>query len=813
MAEPKKTGFWNGLFRTRSKAGGSAKLEKERRSDPGPPPPAASVQHRRPPRRQDGSPRHVAKDKGKGREQPNDGRHVYEAASPLSRWPPSGMASAEELTLGRAMELIARGVPVHKGHRRAVAHAPDSYYALYATTAGNHGDETDGADLHDAMTQLSTLRIRGGAGPPNYPWETLEQPSQAFACGARPGTVTLNAWVSRSSALPPTIALRDAGVVPRPVELSQVFHRLKDLETGGLEDDSEEALYKLYRRFLRDPSSSSSSSSLSSPRRRMEQQITDLVLCLSGPDWIDFTVPKNQVVTKFIFDTSGANHEQYLRFFYQLLLSLELELRINSRLHRDDAKERLLGQIPPKIQWNLALARRWRDNVRVEQYGRAADQVRFRFKLRKRQTKMLKRFAQMMKWPNLAETVDTLKQRGEENTLVSISSHAMAFFSGLVLPGPTFPFLMMNSLVDVDPDEATDDLALLTHLHPSCGFQYRGSHTYWTSGSVVGKVLAPTCREAAGWVGPARPTPDLAGSQIARVRARPPPPLLDRLLGSGSPRAAAEAMGRRSDPLGPAAEVYPAADYALLAPDVDGDAGAAATVRVELLQLKPLLLPPGGGGSNANANANGGGGGGGGGGRVGGPPQWFDASLRLAIDGEPWLLSLAHDVCFVHAWPCSGGPHPLFLDYAYTPVRADEVVHVRDWAKRKMQLRRRQQGRRRRRHRNVKTRNGEKEESGESSKGEGAGDNKDDDHDDHDHDDQDDNGDDEEDDDPEGVLVIKAFGESDYEVLARAWCAHWGLHAVVADLGSTCLACAIREAYAATLTVVILVEGELGGSE
>ncbi len=48
---------------------------------------------------------------------------------------------------------------------------------------------------------------------------------------------------------------------------------------------------------------------------------------------------------------------------------------------------------------------------------------------------MRKRFAQMMKWPNLAAMVDNLKQRDEDDSLDAISSHAMAFFSGLVLPG------------------------------------------------------------------------------------------------------------------------------------------------------------------------------------------------------------------------------------------------------------------------------------------------------------------------------------------------------------------------------------------
>jgi hypothetical protein len=364
-------------------------------------------------------------DKGKNREQP-DG-HIYEQ-TPLTEWPPPGISDEEDLTLGQAMELISRGVPAHKGHKRPITHAPDHCYGLYATTAGNYGEGSDAANQHDAMTKLMSLRIQG-SGPSTYPWETLEQPSLAFGIGARPGTITLNLWVNRFSAMPQMIALRDPGMPPRDVELTQIFERLKELETG-LEDDDEELMYQgLYKRFLQDTEKTPS------PRKHMEQQITDLVMCLSGPNWIDFTIPKNQVVTKFIYDTGQMNRAQYLQFFHQLLLSLELELRINSGLHIDAAKERLMGQIPPKIQWNLALARRWRTYVRIEEYGATAEQVRLRFKLRKRQTKMVKRFAQMMKWPNLENTLDVLRQGDAEASLPTISSHAMAFFSGLVLPG------------------------------------------------------------------------------------------------------------------------------------------------------------------------------------------------------------------------------------------------------------------------------------------------------------------------------------------------------------------------------------------
>lgn len=73
----------------------------------------------------------------------------------------------------------------------------------------------------------------------------------------------------------------------------------------------------------------------------------------------------------------------------------------------------------------------------------------------------------------------------------------------------------------------------------------------------------------------------------------------------------------------------------------------------------------------------------------------------------------------------------------------------------------------------------------------------------------------EEDDLKEKVLVVEAFGVKDNEVLARAWCAQWGLSAVVAEVGKTCLACAIREAYAGCVNVLILVDwvGEGEGEE
>ncbi|KAK0639254.1 hypothetical protein B0T16DRAFT_239371 [Cercophora newfieldiana] len=739
-AEPKKKtgGFW-GLFRTQSSANKGRKLEKDaprrasdgdalnrRRKSEAPPPREDPNSDRRRPRRP--GPSAV---KGKGREAP--GGRSYEVG-PLTEWPPSGMSTREELTLGPAMQLISRGVPAFKGYKRQIPHASDHYYALFATAAGNHGDETDAANQHDSMTQLMTLRLVG-AGPATYPWETLEQPSYSFCFGRRPGTITLNHWASMASVVPSSIPLRDPGILPREVELESILERLKELERG-LEDNDEDLMYKnLYRRLLRDPDK------YLSPHRTLDKQITDLIMVLSRADWIDFTNPRNQVVTKFIFDTSQPNAPTFLKFFHQLLLSAELDLRINSKHHLAEAKEKLLSQIPPTIQWSMAVARRWRDNMRIEDYGPSPDQLRLRLKLKKRQVKMLKRFAQMMKWPNLEATLANLKQRDTDGTLDLVSSHAMAFFSGLVLPGPTFPFLVMNSLIDIDPDKATDELALLTHVHPHCGFQYRSSYTYWSAASIVGKVLAPTCRSVAGWVGPARPTPDLGRSQIARIRTRKPPQQ-QRSLTPEDVRS----MSERSDPLGPPAQVFPVKEYALVSPTYDLD--AQDFVRMELLSLRPCQNP------HPSVVDSG--------------PRWFDARLQFAIDGASWPLRLAFDVNFIQAWPCSDGPHPLFFDYVYECVRADELVDIKDWNG----LYGGHPEERDARSLSPASAGGSAGRAGAAAKstgnlggampgkGKGVGD-------------------------EEKVLVVEAFGVADNEVLARAWCAHWGLSAVVADVGRT----------------------------
>ncbi|CEJ85538.1 hypothetical protein VHEMI03803 [[Torrubiella] hemipterigena] len=631
--------------------------------------------------------------------------------TPLTEWPPHGFTMDEELLQDAAVGLIAYGAPSFRGRKRPIPHAPEDFYALYATPSNGSNRESDRANLNDLMAQLMTFRMQG-PGQAKAPWETLEQPSCSFMFGQRRGTVTLNHWTSLGGKTPESIMLRDSGVLPRPMDLFQVLERLRELQ-AGLEDDDEALLYKiLYRRILKDPER------IMNPHKTLDKQITDLILVLSRADWTDYTDPKNHIATRHLFSPDPEDLSSYHKFLHQLLLSLELELRIHSTQHTDWAKEKLLSQIPPKIRWSLALARRWKEYVRIDGFGSELSQIKLRYKLKKRQVKMLKTFAKAMKWPNLDQTLESLAHYDDEFLLDQISSDAYAFFSGL---------------------------AMLSHMHPNCGFQYRNSYTYWPAVCIVGKVLAPTCNFLAGWVGPARPTNDLGRSQIARIRTRNPRQTITR--------SDVESMAERSEALGPAAEVYPVREYVLVSPDGDR---LLDTARIELLSLR--AVPPSRGAEVQN-------------------PGLFDATIQFAIDGVSWPLNLSYDVNFVSAWPCSDGPHPLFFDYLYKSVPIDDLVHVQDWGGyfRKPTL-------------PASARStpvpGGLYNPANSAQSEGKPDENQD----------------------EEVLVIEAMGVKDNEVLARAWCAHWGLNAVVAEINTTCMACAVRECYAATLTVLILVE-------
>ncbi|KAL9027577.1 MAG: hypothetical protein Q9196_003919 [Gyalolechia fulgens] len=135
-------------------------------------------------------------------------------------------------------------------------------------------------------------------------------------------------------------------------------------------------------------------------------------------------------------------------------------------------------------------------------------------------------------------------------------------------------------------------------------------------------------------------------------------------------------------------------------------------------------------------------------------------AVRFANKDDIHTIRLRYDVSFIAAAACWAGPHVLFYEYAYQSVRVDKLL--RDFELSRI--------------------SGERSATGPNwTEHPGALDD-------------------------DTVLVIEAYGAADNAVLARAWCAYLGLSAVVADIEHTCLACTIREAYAACIVVAIVTD-------
>lgn len=371
----------------------------------------------------------------------------------------------------------------------------------------------------------------------------------------------------------------------------------------------------------------------------MEQQIADLIVVLTHPTWIDFSNPKNQVVAKF-FD-SPDQHKKH-DFFHQLLLSVELYLRIHSKNHADKAKRKLLLQLPPTIAWDLAVAQRWLENMSIKKSRTSHNQSTFSFDLRSktRQKEALKIFAATLKWPNMDEIDYVLdEQDKKEKPLEDRSADAMSWFSGIILPGKTLSWLIMNSLIDCDRDTG-EALKYLTHMHYSAGFQYR-ANTYWSSQCIVGKVLgaARGVKQVAGWIGPCIYTPDLKRTECVRIKQHE---CLDAKL---TPKDV-EHMDTRTNPLGPKETSYPIEDYEVPMPDTED---VTDVIRMEKLSFVPTKEQP----TSSR--------------QVAGAPLVFDAAIYFACGGESWPMKLRYDVDFINAFPCYQGPHGKCLNvYVYS---------------------------------------------------------------------------------------------------------------------------------------------------
>ncbi|KAF1938175.1 hypothetical protein EJ02DRAFT_355070 [Clathrospora elynae] len=657
------------------------------------------------------------------------------------RWPPKGYRQEDALKPDEAEDLISAGASSFKGYCDVIQNAPAGYNRFYAVMEAEHQSRTDRAPFQQQAYRDISLNMTG-ASDSQFPWLSQEQPCMAYAFGKSAGTTTLNYWVSKSgSSNPPTKFASDAQ--PRKIKLLQVLDRLQRLESGLNEHDPEELYRYLYSTLIEDPERFDDEYR----HIRIDQQITDLITVLSNPQWIDFSLPKNQVIAKF-FDAPDQRKKQ--DFFHQLLLSVELYLRIHSKNHTDKSKRKLIMQLPPIITWDLAVAQRWLENMEITKTRTSSTQSTFSFDLKSktRQKEALRIFASTLKWPNMDEIEYVLEEQDiKEKALEDRSADAMSWFSGIILPGKTLPWLIMNSLIDCDRDTG-DALKFLTHMQPASGFQYR-ANTYWSAQCIVGKVLgaARGVNQIAGWVGPCIYTPDLKRTECVKIKQYES---LDPKLASID----VESMGERTNPLGSEDTSYPVDDYEVPMPDTED---VTDLIRMEKLSFVPVKEQP----SSVR--------------KVPGAPMVFDAAIFFACGGESWPMKLRYDVDFINAFPCHQGPHVLFYDFAYKAIKIDDgLVDIHDWAHQSGRIPRPTSSRSSPGKKALALMDEQRKSAHEQVT---------------------------------NVLVIEALGVSDNEVFARAWCAHHGLSAVVANVKETCMACAVREAYAACVAVVILTEG------
>ncbi|KAI9751933.1 MAG: hypothetical protein M1835_001145 [Candelina submexicana] len=319
----------------------------------------------------------------------------------------------------------------------------------------------------------------------------------------------------------------------------------------------------------------------------------------------------------------------------------------------------------------------------------------------------------------------------KEDYLEDRSPVSMSWFTGVILPGPSMHWIIMNALISCDRNTG-DHLRHLNYKYPNSGFQYRGN-TYWSWQCILGKVLgaAKGVTQIAGWVGPCCFSSDLKRIEVVHIKQ---PSSIPRL----SPKEVST-MAQRSDPLGRPDTHYPVADYELLTPDTEE---ISDSIRVEKLRFldKDRKDDP--------------------------EPHLYSVAVQFAVQNHSHPVRLSYDVSFIAAYPCHSGPHVLFYDFAYRAVKVDDLVDMRSWGPHRMECSTPGKG------------PTEHEDRGRKDSNE-----------------------------VEEVLVIEALGVEDNEVFARAWCSHWGVSAVTACLKKTCMACAIREAYAACVTVLILTDG------
>ena len=495
-----------------------------------------------------------------------------------------------------------------------------------------------------------------------------------------------------------------------------------------------------------------------------------LIAALSDPCWVDFRDPTTQVLANY-YDTEDVDVEKH--FWQQLLLSVELDLRLRAA---GDQEYLMTSHVPEKVAWDVALSKVWLSKMTLSPLDDGFQQPATTFHVtaltKDTQKDRLLSFARNMQWADIHNVECMLKEDSDGGIPLEFqNAYTSSWITGTILPGPSACWLAMRCLIDCDPT-VTNAPHGFDNMESNFGFQYDGC-TYWYFENIVGKVMGASqdVNQDYGWVGPCIPSDDLFPLQTVLIHTENVP--------VKPSKSSIQKIAARSAPLGPTADHYPVRDYSLPFPDTTT---IIDSVRIQNLAFTAHPPPP----TSPNND-----------------PPTYDAAIIFAVEDQIIPIRLRYNVSFIHAPPCRDGPHPLFWDYAYQTIKVDELLlDLRAWNGVSVDAVPPSESP----SSSASNSFASSVESSSSNNSSGSTDtgasrNKADKK-------TSSRG-------PDSILVVEAFGVADNEVLARAWAAHVGFSAVIAGdkdkAGETCVACAVRMAYAAGVDMVIL--GGMGAGQ
>ncbi|MCJ1442622.1 MAG: hypothetical protein MMC23_003119 [Stictis urceolatum] len=661
--------------------------------------------------------------------------------------------------------LIASGALILRGFSYQAPHTRNPHTNVYVDVIGGQSEKPKvyrSPFFSYALGHGNSWKLY--EQPEVAPWKTLEQPSMIPEYATPAGCITLNNWISATKTHKPKIPQKPA-VEAKKLSISYAVELISAMHNRGLNisDENEASADLLFQE--------THNFSTDVPGSTPIDKINHLIAQLNSRESINFSLAENQVVSKFLHQHAGAHAAP--TFWPQLAKGINLYRRLVF-LSSASIRADILWELPLSVSYTLALSALFLENITCHTtpspHGRGRS-LSYTYPLEPTQHAALCDFAAALSWP----TADAIREHYSTTPYPlceEANSHAaQTWFSGLILPGPISSWLLMLTLAKTDRETASL-LENLADMHPDTGFQY-ARRSYLFHANILGKVLGGlrAARQHSGWISVPVTSEDIPPTALARALAKP----VERRIKVRH----IERLQARTDPLGPPEPSYVVGDYRI--PRLPGAAPSARSSNPEAIELLTLRYrtepypdrPPT-------------------------PPDsapLLPSGLAFSVVGQKAFVPLRYDVSFVAAPGCAGGSHVLWNGYGYACVDAGGLLEMDGW-------------------RHFSAPVGMRGPVGVDGGGEGIG--------------KDSLGrggkacrvDTEPGDggadgtfetplDTKKVLVVDARGESDARVLVRAWCAKFGLSAVVVDVGRTCVACAVRMGVAAGVGVVVAEGKEL----